>query len=647
MAEKVVDPVDAVMGEDWAVLKIPATMRGPMLKYVFDLQEKIAKGGGGGASGGSNWTDRMTTAFLARKPQVMTKLIRTGGTSDVRGLRDQMDYLRKDGTVELERSDRYFGTVLDDAAEAEMMTSWQIADAGDGKADRTSHFTVSFPIGTDHKSAYLAGRAWAEDMFASGKYGDHFDYYTAFHTDREHPHMHVVVNRRGLEEGSWLKVSQRGHFDYDEMRFVQVRVAADHGIELEATPRFARGVDERPYTDCEVQRARREERSPQARAHDAISRLKAELAKSLFVRQARDDASYLNEDYPKYGALLRKTAQLIEEGRRLKASGPAHQIGLKRTTDSVYKFYGELATTEIVTIKEIREMNQTIDAKRALILSNFEKLDAGIATMPDVAQKAQAERRISLAKMDAAQFMADADALKGFRRSAPDKAYQGVTSYDEFTGEIAKSANARVVRLALDTGLRADIIAERYGGGEPVARSLDEVWKKAELKELSSFYQAREGLTSDASETKAASALETVHKEIRAVYSAARRDIDAYEGRKTRLLSSLESAGGGSDPGQTVNEQFADTMKETLTGSRLRDLEKGDVRALSGLSADPTVQTQLARRYLETEITEATGARKGQLQQALGKLDRGAGHDHGAENSGNKRGGRKDDGFGL
>ncbi|MBD8893573.1 hypothetical protein IG616_18655 [Labrenzia suaedae] len=143
MIEKVVDPLEAVMGEDWGILKIPASMRGPMLQYVLELQKKIA-GGGGGGSGSSSWTDRMTTAFLAQKPQAMAKLIRTGGTSDLRGIRDQMDYLRKEGSVELERSDRYFGFVVDQAAEAEMMTSWQLADAGDGKADRTSHFRSAF-----------------------------------------------------------------------------------------------------------------------------------------------------------------------------------------------------------------------------------------------------------------------------------------------------------------------------------------------------------------------------------------------------------------------------------------------------------------------------------------------------------------------
>ncbi|MCK7615932.1 relaxase/mobilization nuclease domain-containing protein [Roseibium sediminicola] len=639
MVSEVVDPLEAVMGEDWGILKIPASMRGPMLQYVLELQKKIA-GGGGGGSGSSSWTDRMTTAFLAQKPQAMAKLIRTGGTSDLRGIRDQMDYLRKEGTVELERSDRYFGLVVDQAAEAEMMTSWQLADAGDGRADRTSHFMVSFPEGTDHSAAYRTGRAWAEEMFASGKYGDHFDYFTAFHTDRAHPHMHIVVNRRGLEEGSWLKVSPRGHFDYDEMRFVQVRVAADHGIELEATPRFARGVEDRPYTDCEVQRARREERSPQTRAHDAVSRLKVTLAKNLFVRQVRGEASFIEGEHPKYSLLLRESAQLIEEGRQLKAAGPAHQAGLKRTFDSGHKFYGELVPANIVTIKEIREMNAAIDARRAAILSNFEKIDSELSSLPEGPDKTRAERLTARTKTKAAQFMADVAELQGFRRPAADKAYQGVTSYDDFTDEVAGKAKGLVMDLSRKAGLQPEIIVERYGGDEPVARAVAEGWKQAELRQLSTYYQQKEGLDADASQAKAGSTLETVHAEIRDIYSAARRDIEAYEGRKARLVSSL-----GTD--DDVNDRFAQTVKETLTSSRIRELENGDRQALSSLTQDPDQQFMLARRYLETELADAEGARKGKIELALGKLDRDLENEQAKRAENAERRPRRDEDHGL
>ncbi len=635
-----VDPLTAVMGEDWAVLKIPPSMRGPMRKYVFDLQEAIAKGGSGAAGGGGG-TSHMTTAFLWQRPQAMTKMIRTGGTHTLRGIRDQMDYLRKDGTVELERSDRYFGTVLDDAAEAEMMTSWQIADAGDDKADRTSHFTVSFPAGTDHRSAYLAGRDWAEALFASGKYGDVFDYFTAFHTDKAHPHMHVVVNRRGLEEGSWLKVSQRGHFDYDEMRFVQVRVAADHGIEMEATPRFARGVADRPFTDCEVQRARREKRSPQAQAHDAVSALKADLANRLFLRQLRENADRLPDEEPSLKKILRDGIERLEYAEQLKLRGPATQTKLKRVLDSDYKFYGEVVATEVVTVKDLREMDRVLDETRAGLLGDVKTVDGLLSSLAEGVEKTQLERQASLFKKSVAEFMPDTQSLKGFLRVPDENAYRGVVGFDEHTNGIAEAAHKRVEGFVLVAGLDPEIMAERYGGDKAVPEATAEAWKQSERAQLMERMQAHDGLSPDASFEQANEVVRAMHSRIQSVYKAARQEIRTYEFEAGRewLLQNRS--------GDTVNEDFAETMKDTLSTSKLRQLEKGELAALERISKDPAVQMQLARRYLETELAEASGARKGQLEQALGKLDRGDGHASGAESSRNKRGGRKDDGFGL
>ncbi|MGX5805121.1 relaxase/mobilization nuclease domain-containing protein, partial [Bradyrhizobium sp. Arg314] len=123
--------------------------------------------------------------------------------------------------------------------------------------DLTTHIIVSFPRATDRNSAFSAGRAWVEHMFGSGRSGSRFDYISAFHVDREHPHLHVVVNRRALE-GHWLKISRRHpHFNYDNMRASLVDAAYDNGIELEATSRAERGIMERPITYAEFRRRQR------------------------------------------------------------------------------------------------------------------------------------------------------------------------------------------------------------------------------------------------------------------------------------------------------------------------------------------------------------------------------------------------------
>lgn len=114
-----------------------------------------------------------------------------------------MAYLSRDGAEPLQRSERYMGVVVDAEGAAALERAWAMPPEGSSGADRTSHFIVSFPETTPHGAVERAGRAWAEALFGSGDYGgDAYDYYTAFHTDRAHPHMHVVVHRRGLDNGA-------------------------------------------------------------------------------------------------------------------------------------------------------------------------------------------------------------------------------------------------------------------------------------------------------------------------------------------------------------------------------------------------------------------------------------------------------------
>ncbi|NEJ25826.1 relaxase/mobilization nuclease domain-containing protein [Rhizobium leguminosarum] len=123
--------------------------------------------------------------------------------------------------------------------------------------DLTTHIIVSFPRGTETNNAHAAGRAWAENVFGSWRQGGTFDYITAFHVDRQHPHLHVVVNRRALE-GHWLKISRRHpHHNYNNMRSALVDAAYDNGIELDATSRAERDIMERPITYAEFRRRQR------------------------------------------------------------------------------------------------------------------------------------------------------------------------------------------------------------------------------------------------------------------------------------------------------------------------------------------------------------------------------------------------------
>jgi len=130
----------------------------------------------------------------------------------------------------------------------------------------TTHLIASFPAGTDPKLAHAASRAWTEELFGSGLYGGKYDYVTAFHTDTDHPHMHVMVNRRALDSHGWLKISNRPeNINWQFMRDLLRDISAEFGIVLNSSTRKERQIFERPKTSAQYRREEREELKQQAK----------------------------------------------------------------------------------------------------------------------------------------------------------------------------------------------------------------------------------------------------------------------------------------------------------------------------------------------------------------------------------------------
>ncbi len=174
--------------------------------------------------------------------QAIVHVVRGGGARTISRICAQFQYLARRGKLELRFSERHGGGVLPYDELREWATRWA-AQAGNyingepvGDADQamTTHIIVSFPPGTPRAAAHRAGRAWAEEMFGALHINDVFDYVTAFHVDREHPHLHVVVNRRSLSPGhGWLKIARRNEtINYDIMRARLVLCAARENIPL-------------------------------------------------------------------------------------------------------------------------------------------------------------------------------------------------------------------------------------------------------------------------------------------------------------------------------------------------------------------------------------------------------------------------------
>ena len=197
------------------------------------------------------------------RPQAIVRIVPRGGAKSAIQIFDQLTYLSRNGEVPLQRSERYLSVALRSTELEGLADSW-VREAGFCLRRRdvaahalTTHFVLSFPCETERGSAFAAGRAWAEEMFGSGRGGGTYDYLTACHGDRPHPHVHLVVHRRAFE-GSWLKISRRHpELNYQKLRQAMVVVAQTFGIALDASSRAARGMDSPATNYAEYRRQAR------------------------------------------------------------------------------------------------------------------------------------------------------------------------------------------------------------------------------------------------------------------------------------------------------------------------------------------------------------------------------------------------------
>ena len=541
-APRVFSALDAVMGEDWAIVDPGRPRRGgtPGMGLRAIHKADVKRGLSGGAVPG-------------RKPQAVVKMVRKGGASDVRGLKAQIAYLSRDGTQPLQRSEAFMGAEIDEEQMASIETGWRMPPEGSGRADRTSHFIVSFPEDSVHTSAQRAGRAWAEEMFGSGNYGsDSYDYYTAFHTDRAHPHMHVVVHRRGLDNGAWLKVSQRGDMNYDRMREVLVDVAGREGIELEATSRLARGIHDRPVPDAEYRSALIDDRAAVPPEHTHETAIRAAASLLHFSRQFAADALAIERDLPEQAAVLRSISESLGEGRAITAQHYANLTseGEKKMADRL------LEVTEEVRTK-------------------FERLDGDVMDVNDNATRMKLLRQIAELKETTVPYMRDPGDLSAFAERDDSGRFESFAATDPVAVQVKSVADDVVRDVARDYGVDEGATLERYAGPAP-SRGLASQFIEAEEREREASRARTEEGPESAEERQIA--LEAMREELQNVYREGRTIL---EERRTELAGRLEDRGSTDrDAEKPVGEGASLDQRERdfeqLSGAKDRSVEPMD-----------------------------------------------------------------------
>lgn len=267
---------------------------------------------------------QLVRAAAGHRPAVF-KAIRGGGTHTKSQLANQLDYLTTKSTHIVDSSGFLDGKAKLEAGDIKDLTErfakrW---DAGfKPKLGQTTHMLMSFPIGTRGEDVRDIATDVAERFFQTDE--GHFDYIIAVHEDRDHPHAHLVLNRRS-QEGEFFFLGRNHRFNYDDFRLAMVEEAEKYGVRLEATRRVDRGVVHYPAPTREVYAAKEEGRAPRERERVGadLTRTLAEIANTRTVyhslaaeasREAREDIA----------AALFRAGEVLAHGGQVDRTGDVY-----------------------------------------------------------------------------------------------------------------------------------------------------------------------------------------------------------------------------------------------------------------------------------------------------------------------------------
>lgn len=264
---------------------------------------------------------QLARAAAGHRPAVV-KAIRGGGTHTKSQLANQLDYLTTKSTHIVDSSGFLDGKAKLESGDIKDLTErfakrW---DAGfKPKLGQTTHMLMSFPVGTRGEDVRDIATDVAERFFQTDK--GHFDYIIAVHEDRDHPHAHLVLNRRS-QEGEFFFLGRNHRFNYDDFRLAMVEEAEKYGVRLEATRRVDRGAVHYPARTSEVYAAKEEGRAPRERERvgQDLTRTLAEIANTRTVyhslaaeasREAREDIA----------AALFRAGEVLAHGGQMDRTG--------------------------------------------------------------------------------------------------------------------------------------------------------------------------------------------------------------------------------------------------------------------------------------------------------------------------------------
>jgi len=257
------------------------------------------------------------------------KAIRNGGTHTKGQLSNQLSYITRDNKLShfVDSRGTFDGKTKLDDKDIKKLTD-RFAERWDSgfrpKMGNTTHMLMSFPHGTKAEDVRDIASDVCERFFETED--GHFDYVIAVHRDRDHPHAHVVLNRRS-QEGEFFYLGRDHRFNYDDFRLAMVEEAEKYGVKLEATRRVDRGVVHYPPRTREIYAVKDDadqgiirDPQPRERVGRDLARTLAEIAStrvvyhSLAAEASQDSREEIADALLKAAELLGKGAEVTQHG---------------------------------------------------------------------------------------------------------------------------------------------------------------------------------------------------------------------------------------------------------------------------------------------------------------------------------------------
>lgn len=250
------------------------------------------------------------------------KAIRGGGTNSKSELSNQLGYLTTKSTHIVDSSGFLDGKSRLENREIKDLTERFAKRWSAGfkpKLGQTTHMLMSFPIGTDGEDVRDIATDVAERFFQTDE--GHFEYIIAVHEDRDHPHAHIVLNRRS-QEGEFFYLGRDHRFNYDDFRLAMVEEAEKYGVRLEATRRIDRGVVHYSPRTREIYAAKAEQREPEGRERIGadLDRALQEIANTRTIYHSLA-AEASKENHEDIADALTRASEVLAMGGRLKQEG--------------------------------------------------------------------------------------------------------------------------------------------------------------------------------------------------------------------------------------------------------------------------------------------------------------------------------------